>query len=130
MCLCVRSRVIYRGNIASLVEVVENRCNCRRNFKCPLYSRQSAQHMHAYNVYAYYTFIYIICNIGIVYAATAKRKRKATSCRSRREWRLPRRAYLMAVYSRGKTIYILTSFVSVQARVHTRIIYAFNTGYR
>lgn len=53
----MRSRVIYRGNIAFLVAVVENRCNCRRNFKCPLYSRQSAHtHTHTYNVYVKYRY--------------------------------------------------------------------------
>jgi hypothetical protein len=73
VCVCVRSRVIYRGNIAFLVVVVENRCNCRRNFKCPLYSRQSA-----YINIVYMRIIHLYtCNIGIVYAATAKQKKKS-----------------------------------------------------
>lgn len=72
MCVCARSRVIYRGNIAFLVVVVENRCNCRRNFKCPLYSRQSAAYINI--VYMRIIHLYT-CNIGIVYAVTAKQKK-------------------------------------------------------
>lgn len=99
VCMCC-SWVIY-----VIIVVVENKiCNRRRNFKVvkyPSYSR--LQSAHILYVYAYYTW------------ATAKREKKrrhvghggSDVCRG---------AYLMAVYSRGETIYILTSFV--RARVH------------